>query len=68
MQIDPDKQHGLADLIDLAQRANPETLRAWEDARAAAARLGRVEADWFPTIAAAAAAGTSCGCRALTAC
>src|SRR5262245_251813 len=59
VQIDPDKQHGLADLIDLAQRANPETRRAWEDARAAAARLGRVEADWFPTLAAMASAGTS---------
>src|SRR5262249_56420860 len=59
VQIDPDKQHGLADLIDLAQRANPETRRAWEDARVAAARLGRVEADWFPTLAAVASAGTS---------
>ena len=59
VQIDPDKQHGLADLIDLAQRANPETRRAWEDARAAAARLGRAEADWFPTLAAMASAGTS---------
>jgi outer membrane protein TolC len=57
--IDPDKEHGLADLIDLAQRLNPETRRAWEEARAAAARLGQRESAWFPTLAAAAAAGTS---------
>jgi outer membrane protein TolC len=59
VQIDPDKEHGLADLIDLAQRLNPETRRAWEEARAAAARLGQVEGGWFPTLAALAAAGTS---------
>jgi outer membrane protein len=59
VQIDPDKQYGLADLVDLAQRANPETRRAWEEARAAAAKLGQVEGAWFPTLAALAAAGTS---------
>ena len=59
VQIDPDKEHGLADLIDLAQRLNPETWRTWEEARAAAARLGRSESAWFPTLAAVAAAGTS---------
>src|SRR5262245_24959595 len=48
VQIDPDKEHALADLIDLAQRLNPETWRAWEEARAAAARLGRSESAWFP--------------------
>src|SRR5215813_4985305 len=41
VQIDPDKEHTLADLIDLAQRLHPETWRAWEEARVAAARLGR---------------------------
>src|SRR5215470_12477844 len=59
VQIDPDKEYGLADLIDLAQRLNPETWRAWEEARAAAARLGRSESAWFPALAATAAAGTS---------
>ena len=59
VQIDPDKQYGLADLVDLAQRVNPETRRAWEEARAAAARLGQVEGAWFPTLVAMAAAGTS---------
>jgi outer membrane protein TolC len=59
VQIDPDKEHSLVDLIDLAQRLNPETWRTWEEARAAAARLGRSESAWFPTLAAMAAAGTS---------
>src|SRR5215831_7726636 len=59
VQIDPDKEHTLADLIDLAQRLHPETWRAWEEARAAAARLGRSESAWFPALAATAAAGTS---------
>src|SRR5262249_52287010 len=59
VQIDPDKQYGLPDLIDLAQRANPETRLAWEQARAAAAKLGQIEGGWFPTLAAVAAAGTT---------
>jgi outer membrane protein len=59
VQIDPDKEHSLADLIDLAQRVNPETRRAWEEARAQAARLGQTEGGWLPTLAALAAAGTS---------
>jgi outer membrane protein len=59
VQIDPDAQYGLADLIDLAQRLNPETRRAWEEARTAAARLGQVEGRWFPTLVALASAGTS---------
>jgi outer membrane protein len=58
IQIDPDRVLGLADLVDLAQRLNPETRRTWEEARAAAARLGRAEAAWFPTLAALAAAGS----------
>jgi len=35
--IDPDKEYELPELIDLAERANPETKAAWEQARAAAA-------------------------------
>src|SRR5215510_1121853 len=42
--VDPDALYGLADLIDYAHRANPETRRAWEEARAAAAQVGRAEA------------------------
>jgi outer membrane protein TolC len=55
--VDPGKVYELPDLIDLAQRINPETRRAWEQARSAAARLGQAEGAWFPTLVAAAAAG-----------
>lgn len=57
--VEPDIVYDLPGLIDLAQRANPETRRSWEDARAAAARLGRAQSAYFPTLSAAAAAGTS---------
>jgi hypothetical protein len=35
--IDPRKTYNLAELIDIAQRSNPETRVAWERARQAAA-------------------------------
>src|SRR5262249_33583090 len=47
--VDPDAVYGLADLIDFAHRTNPETRRAWEEARAAAAQVARVEAEDYPT-------------------
>ena len=56
---DPDKVYELPELIDLAQRANPETRRSWEQARAAAARLGLAESAYFPTLALLASAGWS---------
>jgi len=51
--------YGLADLIDFAHRTNPETQRAWEEARAAAAQAARAEAAYYPTLFAMAAGGTS---------
>src|SRR5256886_8522309 len=57
--IDPDVVYGLADLIDFAHRANPETKRAWEEARAAAAQAARAEAAYYPTLSAMASGGTS---------
>src|SRR6185503_12952351 len=39
-QIDPQHIYALAELIDLAQRNNPETRVAWERAREAAALVG----------------------------
>jgi hypothetical protein len=54
---DPEHVHDLVDLIDLAERANPDTRRAWEEARAAAARLGRVESRYLPIVALAAVGG-----------
>ena len=58
-QIDRQTVYGLADLIDFAHRTNPETRRAWEDARAAAAQAARAEAAYYPTLFALAAGGTS---------
>src|SRR3989442_6498050 len=58
-RIDPQAGYGLADLIDFAHRTNPETQRAWEEARAAAAQAARAEAAYYPTLFAMAAGGTS---------
>src|SRR4030095_13560106 len=41
--IDPRKTYNLAELIDIAQRSNPETRVAWERARMAAAAAGLTE-------------------------
>ena len=57
--VDPSAIYGLADLINFAHRANPETRQAWEEARAAAARVARVEAAYYPTLFLMAAGGTS---------
>jgi outer membrane protein len=54
--IDPAKAYSLAELIDLAQRHNPETRVAWEQARAQAAALGVARSELYPTLAAAALA------------
>lgn len=50
--IDPDRDYGLAELIDLAQRGNPETREAWERARQAALAVGLSEAAYLPQISA----------------
>lgn len=47
---DADHEHDLAELIDLAERANPQTRRAWEQARAAAAQLGIAESKYLPSL------------------
>ena len=57
--VDPNAIYGLADLINFAHQANPETRQAWEEARAAAARVARVEAAYYPTLFLMAAGGTS---------
>ena len=44
------KQFGLAELIDLAERTNPQTRAAWETARAAAAAEGLVESQFLPQL------------------
>ncbi len=49
---DPSVGNDLASLVDLALGSNPKTRRAWEEARAAAARVGRAESPYLPTVAA----------------
>jgi len=50
--IDPHRRYTLPELIDLAQRHNPETRVAWEQAKAQAASLGVARSALFPTLAA----------------
>jgi outer membrane protein len=55
--LDPEHEYALVELVDLAQRANPETRQAWQQARAAAARLGVAEAVYLPALALAVTGG-----------
>src|SRR5258705_3567175 len=55
--IDPNKRYELPELIDLAQRVNPETRVAWEAARRAALAVGLVESEYFPLLAISALGG-----------
>src|SRR4029077_6668853 len=48
------KTYELSELIDLAQRTNPETRVAWERARQAAIATGLAEGSYYPALAAAA--------------
>jgi outer membrane protein len=54
--IDESKTYSLAELIDLAQRHNPETRVAWERARAQEAALGLARSELYPMLNAAAVA------------
>src|SRR5439155_244786 len=55
--IDPNKRYGLPELIDLAQRVNPETRVAWEAARRSALAVGLEESEYFPALAISALGG-----------
>lgn len=57
--IPASKVYTLADLIDLAERHNPNTRYAWQRAKARAAQLGIARSEWYPTIAALAVANTA---------
>jgi outer membrane protein TolC len=50
--IEPTREYDLAALIDLAQRANPNTRADWDVARAAAAKVGIAEGAYLPTLSA----------------
>ena len=54
--IEPAKTYELAELIDIAQRTNPDTRIAWERAREAAIGIGLAESVYAPVLTASAAA------------
>ena len=55
--IDPNHVYSLVELIDLAQRRNPATRVAWEQARQAAINVGIARAAYLPALTASAVAG-----------
>src|SRR5262249_27943300 len=55
--IDPQKRYDLVELIDVAQRQNPETRVAWERSRQAAIARGLVESEYYPMLNLAALGG-----------
>ena len=56
-EVNPHKVYELPDLIDLAQRLNPETKIAWQRAKGALAAVGLEEVTYYPLLSAAAASG-----------
>src|ERR1700735_3986612 len=56
---DPQKIYTLPELVDVAERNNPETRVAWANARARAADLGVSKASLYPTLAALALADSN---------
>jgi outer membrane protein TolC/uncharacterized membrane protein YccC len=54
--VETQKNYELGELIDLAQRTNPETRVAWEQVRQAALAAGIAQATYYPKLAAAATA------------
>jgi len=55
--IDQQKRYNLVELIDIAERTNPETRVAWEAARRAAIGVGLVESEYFPVLTLSALGG-----------
>jgi outer membrane protein TolC len=55
--FDPDKAYTLAELIDRAERANPDTRVAWDEARRSALAVGIAESAYLPYISATAVGG-----------
>lgn len=51
--------YDLPAVVDVALRNNPETRRAWEDSRAAAARYGRSLSTYYPEVGVEVTAGPS---------
>lgn len=57
IQINPNKEYDLPELIDIAERSHPDTRAAWERARQAAEGVGLSKSAYYPFLAASAAAG-----------
>src|SRR5258708_5585736 len=57
VDLDGAHEYSLVELIDLAERGNPETREAWQQARVAAARLGGNESVYLPALALAVGGG-----------
>ncbi len=55
--VDPNRAYGLPELIDIAQRNNPNTRISWQNARTAALAVGMVEVSYLPLITANAIGG-----------
>src|SRR5215475_10669582 len=55
--IEPNHFYSLVELIDIAQRRNPATRVAWEQARQAAINVGIARAAYLPALTASAVAG-----------
>lgn len=63
--VDESQVYSLPRLIDLAQRTNPETRVAWEQARQAALAVGMAEATYLPVITANVIGGSNSNSAAL---
>lgn len=50
-EADAQKDYELAELIDLAERINPETKVAWENAKQAASGVGLAQSQYYPLLA-----------------
>jgi outer membrane protein TolC len=57
--LDPAKIYTLSELVNIAEQNNPETRVAWQNAKARAADLGITESTLYPSLAAAALAGST---------
>jgi outer membrane protein len=57
--IEADHAYTISELVDLAERYNPSTRAAWQNARAAAARLGIARSDLLPALNAMALTNTT---------
>jgi outer membrane protein len=56
-ELDPSHAYALPELVDIAERRDPTTRIAWEQARQAAINVGISQASYLPTLTASALAG-----------